>query len=201
MKKVCLIIWALGIVIAFSNFAWAECTTIQDGTLLDSADFPISTGYDDFGYNYQAQIFNGRYCDYDRVIGGDYCDVELIMKWNDAWLSKTDCNDDFLLDRHFSYPTYIGSGAWLTNHQSGWVEMPNGKIKKWTYFVKIVAVPSDATLNIDDYWESSSGTIIGPNIWGQFAVIEEVINDPSEGLHGIQYKSPTGPGFGIYGAE
>lgn len=41
------------------------------------------------------------------------------MKWNDAWLSNKDCNGDGLLDRHLGYLTYIGSGAWLTNHQSG----------------------------------------------------------------------------------
>jgi hypothetical protein len=34
-----------------------------------------------------------------------------------------------------------------------------------------------------------------------FAIIQEVSNDPSAGEHGILYKSPAGPGFGIYGAE
>ena len=37
----------------------------------------------------------------------------------------------------------LGSGAWLTNHQSGKAEV-NGKLRKWTYFIKIVAAPSDA---------------------------------------------------------
>lgn len=65
------------------------------------------------------------------------------MKWNDAWISNKDCDLDFKLDRHYGYDSYIGSGAWLTNHQSGKAEV-NGKLRKWTYFIKIVAAPSDA---------------------------------------------------------
>ena len=94
---------------------------------------------------------------------------------------------------------YRGSGAWLTNHQSGKVEV-NGKLLKWTYFVKIVAAPSDA-IATDGYWYTPDNIQIGRVIWGEFAIIEQVSNDPSNGEHGILYKSPAGPGFGIYGAE
>jgi hypothetical protein len=163
------------------------CTTIQSGNLYTSTGELIVPGYDEFGYNYQAHMFNGRYCDYDRVIGGDYCDVNLIMKWNDAWLSNKDCDGDGLLDRHFGFDSYIGSGAWCTNHQSG------GKGKDhWTYFVKIVAVPADA-VKVDDIWYDSEGTEIGPVIWGSFAVIQRV--DSGIGVYDL---SPAGPGFGKY---
>ena len=143
-------------------------------------------------------MFNGGYCDTYRDAGWcqAYKDVDLIMKWNDAWLSNKDCDNDSLLDLHFGYPSYIGSGAWLTNHQSGKVEV-NGKMRKWTYFVKIVAVPSDATAT-GGVWYTVGGIEIGPVIWGSFAIIQEVINDPSDGSHGVQYKSPAGPGFGQY---
>jgi len=199
MKKIFVICLALGLTIAMTNLVWAECVTIQDGELYATTGELLTTGYDEFGYNYQAHMFNGRYCDYDRVEGGAYCDVDLIMKWNDAWLSNKDCDGDGLLDRHYGYDGYIGSGAWCTNHQSGKVEV-NGKLRKWTYFVKIVAVPSDA---VEDggYWYTPDGIEIGPVIWGSFAIIQEVSNDPSVGEHGILYKSPAGPGFGIYGAE
>ena len=142
-------------------------------------------GYDEFGYNYQAHIFNGRYCDYDRVIGGDYCDIKLIMKWNDAWLSNKDRDGDGDLDRHYGYPSYIGSGAWLTNHQSG----GEGK-DHWTYFVKIVAAPADAYVESGN-WYTSDGTKIGPVIWGSFAVIQRV-----ESGVGVYDLSPVGPGLG-----
>ena len=121
------------------------------------------------------------------------------MKWNNAWLSTMDCDNDGNLDRHFGYSSYIGSGAWLTNHQAGKVDV-NGKMRKWTYFIKIVAAPSDATVE-DGTWYAADGTEIGPVIWGQFAIIQEVYNDPSSGAHGLLYKSPAGPGFGQFGPE
>jgi hypothetical protein len=76
----------------------------------------------------------------------------------------------------------------------------NGKLRKWTYFCKIVAAPSDATA-VDGYWYTVDGIEIGSVIWGAFAIVLQVSNDPSNGEHGILYKSPAGPGFGIYGAE
>lgn len=175
------------------------CTTIQDGTLLTSDGEVITTGYDQWGYNYQAHMFNGYYCDSYR--DAEWCqpwkDVELMMKWNDAWLSNKDCDEDKLLDRHYGYESYIGSGAWLTNHQSGtYVNDDDGKTCNWNYFVKIVAVPDDAE-PIDGIWHTADGTVIGYVIWGEFAVIEEVENDPCAGVHGIQYK-PASPGLGCY---
>ena len=182
-----------------SNLVLAECTTIQDGTLLTSTGDVIITGYDEWGYNYQAHMYNGWYCEYLREPCPTEATVQLMMKWNDAWLSNKDCDGDGLLDRYYGHASYIGSGAWLTNHQSGWVEV-NGKQRKWTYFVKIVAAPSDANAS-DGVWISAEGDEIGPVIWGSFAVIQEVSNDPSLGEHGILYKSSVNPGFGTYGAE
>jgi len=229
----------------------------------------------------------------------------LVMKWNDAWLSNKDCDGDGKLDRHYGYDSYIGSGAWLTNHEWGTYENDDGKTCRWDYFVKIVAAPEDAsklwdvsgdwtievnwkgtiyphywtlkrssdgsfefegtgtahlpngqlvaneaitvevigdqitftsvyengytwygvgTISSDGtmsgtwtssagqsgtwqstkgkatlYWYASDGTEIGPAIWGQFAIIQEVYNDPCEGSHGIAYLSPSPVGFGFYG--
>ena len=175
-----------------------QCTTIQDGTLYTSDGRLITPGYDEWGYNYQAHIFNGYYCDAYR--DADWCqpykDVRLIMKWNDAWLSNKDCDGDGLLDRHYGYDSYIGSGAWLTNHMWGTYEQ-NGKICRWYYFVKIVAVPEDANL-VNGVWYTAEGTEIGPAIWRSFAIIQEVYNNPCYGGHGISYLSPTSAGFGYY---
>jgi len=197
MKKLMFVLIALALlVIPSSAIAGGpdRCATIQDGTLYASTGELLTTGYDEFGYNYQAHMFNGRYCDYDRDIGGDYCDVNVIMKWNDAWLSNMDCDGDGLLDRHYGYASYVGSGAWLTNHQSGEYEV-DGKTCKWNYFVKVVAAPTDAYQDAG-YWYAADGTEIGPVIWGAFAIIQEVENDPGAGIHGLQYLSPDHPGFG-----
>ena len=174
------------------------CTTIQSGLLLDAGGNVITTGYDEWGYNYQAHLFNGFYCDAYR--DADWCqaykDVSLSMKWNDAWLSNQDCDGDGLLDRHYGYPSYIGSGAWLTNHQSGEYVM-DGKTCTWNYFVKIVAVPADAVQQ-GGIWYAADGTEIGPDIWGEFAIVQVIENDKCGGLHGKQYVSPSGPGLGRF---
>ncbi len=190
------------------------CTRIQDGVLTYSAGHylagqPLETGYDIFGYNYQSHLFNGYYC--NVYLGRDgfppydgdtesylednpgaashwtwpWRDVQLVMKWNDAWLSNKDCDNDGALDRHLGFDSYIGSGAWETNHMRG--EDASGK---WTYFTKIVAAPADATL-LSGKWYAVDGTEIGPVIWGEFATIQEV----ESGL-GATYVSPSGPGFG-----
>lgn len=174
-----------------------DCTTIQSGDLLASDGSTILVGYDKWGYNYQAHMFNGGYCDAyrDAAWCQPYKDIQLVMKWNDAWLSNMDCDEDGLLDRHYGYVSYIGSGAWETNHQSGTCVDEDGKEHKWTYFVKIVAAPTDA-VSEEGYWYTADGTEIGPVIWGSFAIIQEVWNDPCEGVHGAQYISPTRPGLG-----
>jgi len=195
MKKACMI---LVLMLAIATLGWSQCVTIQDGILKAKTGETLTTGYDKYGYNYQAHIFNGRYCDVDRVEGGPYDDIDLVMKWNDAWLSNKSCDTDLLLDRHYGYDSYIGSGAWCTNHQSGKVEV-DGKLRKWTYFVKIVAAPVDA-IKADGYWytDSTLEIEIGPVIWGAFAIVQRISNDPSQGEHGILYKSLFSPGFGQY---
>ncbi len=70
MKKLIMILSCIVLVLVFSTYAMAEkggknagCTTIQEGTLLTSAGDVIYPGYDQWGYNYQAYMFNGTYCD------------------------------------------------------------------------------------------------------------------------------------------
>lgn len=180
-----------------SDNAQEKCTTIQSGELLASDGSVIELGYDQWGYNYQAQMFNGGYCDAyrDAAWCQPYADIELIMKWNDAWLSNQDCDSDGELDRHLGYDSYRGSGAWVTNHQKGSYIDSEGNECSWTYFVKIVAAPLDATLT-EGVWYNSDGIEIGPNIWGQFAIIQQVDNDPCAGLHGVSYHSPDHSGLG-----
>jgi hypothetical protein len=175
-----------------------NCVTIQSGGLFTSDGRAIETGFDEWGYNYQARMFNGKYC--DAYQGAAWCqpyaDVDLLMKWNDAWLSNQDCDLDGLLDRHFGFPSYQGSGAWLTNHQKG-IYFQNGKKQRWEYFVKIVAAPADAFLN-NGTWFAADGTEIGPVLWNEFAIVQEVYNDTGSGDHGVLYLSPHSAGFGRF---
>lgn len=206
MKKLAIVLICLALVFTFSIEVMAgkggnksDCTTIQDGTLLTSDGDVILPGYDEWGYNYQAHMFNGYYCDAYR--DADWCqpykDIKLIMKWNDAWLSNKDCDGDGLLDRHYGFDSYIGSGAWTTNHQSGTYTDDDGKECQWIWFIKIVAVPADAVL-VSGIWHDAGGTEIGPVLWGEFATIQSVYNDPCGGATGLEYLSPFGPGFGKF---
>ncbi len=158
-------------------------------------------GFNEWGYNYQAHLFNGGYC--DAYKNADWCqpyrDVGLVMKWNDAWLSNQDRSGDGNLDRHHGFDTYVGSGAWLTNHQAGEYEV-DGRVCRWTYFTKIVAAPADATLT-SGIWYTAEGVEIGPAIWGEFATIQVVENDSCAGVGGVQYLSPHNAGFGTYGPQ
>ncbi len=205
----------------------AACTTIKEGILTYASNSYLYThgqpllkpGFDAYGTNYQAHLFNGSYFNnYANSAGfppydGDdaaylasnpsaanhwawpYRSVTVNMKWNEAWLSNQDCDGDGKRDRHYGFATYVGSGAWLTNHQSA---MEGGV--HWTYFVKIVAAPSSATSG-GGVWSTADGTEIGPVIWNEFAIIQEVVNDPAAGDHGLLYKSPANPGWGLYKPE
>lgn len=63
-----------------------------------------TTGFDEFGYNYNARLFNGWYGYYDRNITGGWVpgtgDAWLVMKWSENWLPMA------------NEPV----GAWCTNH-------------------------------------------------------------------------------------
>jgi hypothetical protein len=202
-----------------------KCVKIKGGTLKYRtghylAGQPLQTGYDIFGYNYQAHLFEGSYA--NVYLGGDglppylgdaeayeaanptvvskwywlYRSTRVLMKWNDAWISNLDCNGDGALDRHYGYSSYRGSGAWETNHM--WDSYDNsGTMCTWDWFTKIVAAPEDATLT-GGYWYNSDGTEIGPVLWGEFATIMSVYNDLCAGYSGVEYLSPAGPGFGKY---
>lgn len=153
-----------------------SCTGISSGEIVDSAGNPIQKGYDQFGYNYEAHMFNGTYDSSDRTLDGtywgstgDYVDDKLMMKWSDAWLANVDCNGDHKLDRGLVDGVVNGvSMGWLTNHIVG---------DDYTDFVKIV-------------WVGPGGSL-----WGAYETIQEVYNE-NGGDHGLMTKVGV-PGFGL----
>jgi hypothetical protein len=170
--------------LVFAISASAACTKIQSGKITDVTGVPIVSGFDKWGYNYQAHMFNGLYENFSRqepvATSGD---VNLVMKWSDDWLSSTDCSGDGKLDR--GGDTNISKG-WLTNHEEGDYES-GGEMHHYTYFVKIV-------------YDGGTACVAGdPScIWGSYTVIEEVRDDPFGGAHGVDcsgLKNPAGLGF------
>lgn len=146
----------------------SACTQIRDGVLRDSYGRLLEVGYDAYGYNYGARMFNGTYDSSDRVLDGkyfgatgDYVDDKLTMKWSADWLASEDCNGDGRLDRG---PDGISRG-WTTNHVVG-----DGS----TYFVKIV-------------WVGPGGSL-----WGQYEIVQEIFN---AGEDSVRWHSAS-PGLG-----
>jgi len=155
MKKIITVITFFIALLSLSSNASAKkpidgCDYVTDGSIPYASGHNLNgqflmPGYDAFGYNYQAHIFNGSFAnaylgrpgsafppymdddasylvDNPTAVGHwtwPFRNVDLQMKWNDAWLANKDCNSDNALDR--SSP-YIGSGAWLTNHAKGTYE-------------------------------------------------------------------------------
>jgi hypothetical protein len=169
-----------------------QCTKIQSGTLVDVAGNVIALGYDKWGYNYQAHIFNGLYENYSRptpvVAGGT---ENLVMKWSDDWLANVDCNGDGKLDRGLSEGTSDGiSKGWVTNHFEGDYLGSDGELHHYTYFVKIVYVGPVAT---PDPWGDK-------RVWGVYAIVEEIQTDKF-GEYGGRLKfvsRVTAPGLGLF---
>ena len=194
------------VVVAFISFVYAapvsaqNCMKIKDGVITDSANNLVTTGYDPFGYNYQARLFNGTYDSSDRTLDGtywgqvgDYTDDNLLMKWSDEWLSNLDCNGDGKLDRGLNAKTGVSTGSsrgWLTNQIEGDYIGDDSDSHHYTYFAKIVWV-GPAPIGSDP-WASV-------RLWGEYAVIEEVYNDPYGGSHGVDRSKLAHPaGFGAY---
>lgn len=222
VKKLRVLLAALSMMLFLATGAAADkpevppgntCARIQDGTILASDGIVITTGIDRWGYNYQAQTFSGPYMYAARseCTGETWCDfvmgVDLRMKWNDAWMSNTDCDNDGILDRHYGLDSYVGSGAWFTNRISGQYEF-EGSTCTWDRFLKIVAIPVGATTD-GYYWYSADGSEIGQSVTltgtaGPSAVLMTVMQSYSDrcgafsepGYVGVDYKSPVGPGLG-----
>ena len=199
MKKVYLLLVAVMLVATScnKNDDISEALSMKNDNVNVKDDcVKADPGYNEFNYNYVAHMYNGDY--YGN--GGN-----LIMKWNEAWLSSSDCDGDGELDRHVGFDTYIGSGAWLTNHETGTYEV-DGVICEYDYFIKIIAPPADAELKEKIYdskgvlvggnWYNSDDVLIGPVIWGQFAILQEIYNDPCAGYDGVYFKSDDRSGLG-----
>jgi hypothetical protein len=197
-SKILLVSFAIVAVILLAvTPALAQCGKIKDGTITDAVGAPITLGYDAFGYNYQAHMFNGTYDSSDRSLDGkyygdegDYADDSLIMKWSDDWLSNSDCNNNGKLDRGLNAKTGISTGTsmgWLINQVEGDYIGTDGDSHHYTYFAKIV------------YDNGAACTAGNPScIWNLYSIIEEVYNDPFGGYHGVdrsRLARPAGLGF------
>ena len=173
VSKLLIAFGALSLILASAVPSDAQCAKIKDGTITAKDGVTVlTTGFDQWGYNYQAHMFNGLYENYTRPFPPvTESSVNLIMKWSDEWIANVDCDGDGKLDRGLDVkagtgPTGISRG-WLTNHMEGDCTNAAGELEHFTYFTKIVWV---GPATDPDPWADK-------RIWGEYAIIEEVSNN------------------------
>lgn len=141
-----------------------------------------NAGFDQFGYNDTARVFNGTGESWSLAKGlpadylGIYAPDKLVMKWNAEW--------DRGNAEGWSNPPY---DAWENNEWNGMVKDGSGAV--WHY--KIVWVgdyTADPSLIPDG----------GYGIWGQFAVIMDQGKDPSFGPGHLWFTHANPTGYGAY---
>ncbi len=137
-------------VLATAVLAFTACSDPSTGLPTNALKSGIGTpaaGFDQYGYNEAAGIFNGPADGIDRVMDGLlwgsplYASDHLVMKWNKAWPN--------------------GDGAWLTNEWNG--RAPGGSGEVWHYKIVRLAAPCGAY-----------GTPLpdgGYCLWGQYEMI------------------------------
>ena len=135
-----------------------------------------SAGFDDYGYNDVAGIFNGPADGVDRIpdgkVWGDetYANDHLVMKWSKAWDEAKYGGAPWTPD------------AWIDNEWNGMV--PGGSGEVWHY--KIVWVGS--ALENSPYWREG-----GYPVWGEFEVIMD--QGTADGTHyWFTHANPAGYG-------
>ena len=116
-------------------------------------------GFDQYGYNYKANVFSGPADGVDRNLDGKvwgdptYASDHLVMKWNEQW---DDCNDAGNNDEEAC------AGAWTTNEWNGM--SPDGSQSNWHYKIIWVGVDQENS----ELWREG-----GYPIWGSYEVIQD----------------------------
>ncbi|MFA6081708.1 MAG: hypothetical protein WC741_04875 [Patescibacteria group bacterium] len=142
----------------------------------------VKAGFDQYGYNDTARIFNGTgsgWCQGKLEMDKDYCDDymgiyandKIVMKWNSAWDA---CNENYNEENCL--------GAWTDNEWNG--KKLGGSGEVWHY--KIIWVGPGAESS--PYWKEG-----GYSIWGGYEVIMDQGTN-SEHIHSILHSIPAGYG-------
>jgi hypothetical protein len=140
-------------------------------------------GFDQYGYNDTARVFNGTgssWC----LAGGQAADClginspdKLVMKWNAAWdACNAAGNDD---------PAFC-LGAWTTNEWNGMGEGGSGAV--WHYKIIWVGPAGESS----PYWLEG-----GYSIWSNYEVIMDQGKDLSLGPGHFVYAHATPNGLGV----
>ncbi|RKD91872.1 hypothetical protein [Mangrovibacterium diazotrophicum] len=178
------------------------------------------TGFDDWGFNWNAQQFNGYLI--NMMLGDSYFEGWPHYKqhvyngegsefWNmlvanyDYWiymmppeLLDTRLNAHWnsgLIRKDGVYPeTWVNSNGWIVFKYSGEVDG-----QYWSHMRKLVSSRSSDTLS-GGIWYNSEGKEIGfeSMYWPELIVIQVVNEGEIPPFFYDEYNSPWGPGYGKY---
>lgn len=119
--------------------------------LSPSAAFASSNGYDQFGYNNKARIFNGWYGYYDKSIEGGPIlgtyDSWIGMKWSKDWVRMADQVNGAWVTNHITwYSNSIDEDSWYGwDDRAVWNEATQPDVSyKIEEFYKIMKVSDDS---------------------------------------------------------
>ncbi|MDZ4226072.1 MAG: hypothetical protein U1C66_01115, partial [Patescibacteria group bacterium] len=147
--------WLLGIIgvaVGLSGLAMLNQFDISSNLLA-----AVGAGFDEYGYNERAHIFNGAADGVDRNLDGKvwgdptYANDKLVMKWNKAW---DECNDAGNDDEAAC------AGAWINNEWNG--AGKNGSKEVWHYKIIWVGSAGEAS----PHWQEG-----GYSVWGNYEVL------------------------------
>ena len=152
---------------------------VMFGLLLAVGSVSATGGFDQYGYNDTARIFNGTGSSWCLGGGqaadcmGAYSNDKLVMKWNAAWDTCNAGGDC--------------TGAWTNNEWNGAVKGGSGAV--WKY--KIVWV--------GDYTANPSLIPAGAyGVWGEYATIMDQGKDPSYGAGHLWFAHANPTGYGAF---
>ena len=148
-----------GILVAAVTLIAATACSTSDVAAPVAKSLPVPTavanGFDAYGYNDVANIFNGPADGVDHNLDGavwgdpTYANDHLLMKWNRAW---ENCNA--------SHTPENCAGAWTLNEWNG--QLNGGSGESWMYKIQwIGSCGADGTVLADG----------GYCIWGDYEVI------------------------------
>lgn len=172
---------------------FVACGEVSNPTLtaptapeLHSSSVNVNTdnGFDQYGYNRTARIFNGTGTSWclQRNAGanclGAYSPDKLLMKWNSEW--------DRGNAEGWNDPN--GYRAWENNEWNGNCQNCSGAV--WHYKIQWVGACSPELSLLPDG---------GYCIWGQFEVLMDQGHDPNLGPGHIWFAKANPNGYGNFG--
>ena len=169
-----------------SAAASTSCATIKDGTIKAATGETITTGTDQFGYNYQAHSFNGTYDGLDRNLDGLYYGAVGRLRRRQH---RHEVERQLARQRRLQQATASSTVGSLT---ASLVVLASAGRRTTSLATTLGA---DGEQHDYTIFEKIEYVGAGGSLWGGYEVTQSVVNDPYAGLDGVQSKVSS-PGFG-----